>query len=78
MKQQAHTLAEGKINYDINIRQTQSDLLLCFVVSMDSSWGAFSLMAGYCKGFQFVKLNFSTTTSPNHPLDFVDLEAFGA
>jgi pimeloyl-ACP methyl ester carboxylesterase len=43
-------------------------------------WGAFNLMADYFlgRGFQFVKLNFSHNgTSPVHPLDFVDLEAFG-
>ena len=43
-------------------------------------WGAFNLMADYFskQGFIFVKLNFSHNgTTPEHPVDFIDLEAFG-
>jgi len=43
-------------------------------------WGNFDLIAGTFAqaGFAFVKFNFSHNgTSPDHPQDFVDLEAFG-
>lgn len=43
-------------------------------------WGNFDLIAGQFlqAGFAFVKFNFSHNgTSPEHPQDFVDLEAFG-
>ncbi len=43
-------------------------------------WGHFNLIADYFanKGFIYVKLNFSHNgTTPEHPMDFVDLEAFG-
>lgn len=42
-------------------------------------WGAFNMVADYfaSKGFVFVKFNFSANgTSVDHPVDFVDLEAF--
>lgn len=43
-------------------------------------WGFFNQLAGYFaeNGFVFVKMNFSHNgTTPDHPVDFVDLEAFG-
>lgn len=43
-------------------------------------WGHFNLVADYFadNGFVYVKLNFSHNgTTPEHPIDFVDLEAFG-
>ena len=43
-------------------------------------WGFFNLLSGYFaeNGFVFVKMNFSHNgTTPDHPVDFVDLEAFG-
>ncbi len=43
-------------------------------------WGHFNLVADYFadNGFVYVKLNFSHNgTTPEHPVDFVDLEAFG-
>ncbi|MGF1638217.1 MAG: alpha/beta hydrolase family protein [Cyclobacteriaceae bacterium] len=43
-------------------------------------WGNFNLMADFfaAMGFVFVKMNFSMNgTTPEHPQDFVDLEAFG-
>ena len=42
-------------------------------------WGHFNQMADFIfsKGFHFVKFNFSYNgTTPKHPVDFVDLEAF--
>ena len=44
-------------------------------------WGYFNILAEYAaeKGFVFVKMNFSHNgTTPENPLDFVDLEAFGS
>ncbi len=43
-------------------------------------WGHFNLVANYFanNGFVYVKLNFSHNgTTPEYPVDFVDLEAFG-
>jgi uncharacterized protein len=43
-------------------------------------WGTFNLMADHLAnaGFVFVKMNFSMNgTTPEHPADFADLEAFG-
>ncbi len=43
-------------------------------------WGHFNLMANFFaeNGYVFVKFNFSHNgTTPEHPVDFVDLEAFG-
>lgn len=43
-------------------------------------WGPFNVMAHYFaeKGFVFVKINFSHNgTTPDDPLNFADLEAFG-
>lgn len=43
-------------------------------------WGTFNLMADFLAnaGFVFVKMNFSMNgTTPEQPVDFVDLEAFG-
>lgn len=43
-------------------------------------WGHFDLLAKTCaqEGFVFVKFNFSYNgTTPEHPLEFVDLDAFG-
>ncbi len=43
-------------------------------------WGYFDLMADYCasRGFVFAKINLSHNgTTPEAPLDFADLEAFG-
>ncbi len=43
-------------------------------------WGHFNLLADYFaeQGFAFCKFNFSYNgTTPNHPKDFVDLDAFG-
>lgn len=85
MKQQGtYTGAEGKsAGYDIQYTANQKRPLIVFCHGFNGfkDWGAFNLMADYFlqKGFQFVKLNFSHNgTSPMHPLDFVDLEAFGA
>jgi dipeptidyl aminopeptidase/acylaminoacyl peptidase len=44
-------------------------------------WGYFNLLSEYAaeRGFVFVKMNFSHNgTTPDNPLDFVDLEAFGS
>ena len=44
-------------------------------------WGYFNLLAEYAarKGFVFVKMNFSRNgTTPENPVDFVDLQAFGS
>lgn len=85
MKQQGTYIgAEGKsAGYDIQYTASQKRPLIVFCHGFNGfkDWGAFNLMADYFlqKGFQFVKLNFSHNgTSPMHPLDFVDLEAFGA
>ena len=43
-------------------------------------WGYFNLIANHAalRGFIFVKMNFSRNgTTPEHPVDFVELEAFG-
>lgn len=43
-------------------------------------WGHFNMIADYfvSQGFAFLKMNFSHNgTSPEHLIDFVDLEAFG-
>lgn len=43
-------------------------------------WGHFNLLAGYLvkNGFAVLKINFSHNgTTPEHPCDFADLEAFG-
>ncbi|WP_367752262.1 alpha/beta hydrolase family protein [Flavobacterium sp. WC2430] len=84
MKQEGiYTGAEGKLaGYDIQYTPNQKRPLIVFCHGFNGfkDWGAFNLMADYFlqKGFQFVKLNFSHNgTSPAHPLDFVDLEAFG-
>jgi pimeloyl-ACP methyl ester carboxylesterase len=85
MKQQGtYTGAEGKsAGYDIQYTPNQKRPLIVFCHGFNGfkDWGAFNLMSDYFlqRGFQFVKLNFSHNgTSPMHPLDFVDLEAFGA
>jgi pimeloyl-ACP methyl ester carboxylesterase len=85
MKQQGtYTGAEGKLaSYDIQYTPNRKRPLIVFCHGFNGlkDWGAFNLMADYFlqRGFQFVKLNFSHNgTSPEHPLDFVDLEAFGA
>ena len=84
MKQEGtYTGAEGKLaGYDILYTPNQKRPLIVFCHGFNGfkDWGAFNLMADYFlqKRFQFVKLNFSHNgTSPAHPLDFVDLEAFG-
>lgn len=75
--------AEGKpAGYDIEYTPNQKQPLLVFCHGFNGfkDWGAFHLMAHYFaqNGFQFVKFNFSHNgTSPEHPMDFVDLEAFG-
>jgi pimeloyl-ACP methyl ester carboxylesterase len=85
MKQQGtYAGAEGKLaSYDIQYTPNQKRPLIVFCQGFNGfkDWGAFNLMADYFlqKGFQFVKLNFSHNgTSPMYPVDFVDLEAFGA
>ncbi|MFE3868015.1 alpha/beta hydrolase family protein [Flavobacterium sp. LS2P90] len=85
MKQQGtYNGAEGKsAGYDIQYTPNQKRPLIVFCHGFNGfkDWGAFNLMANYFlqRGFQFVKLNFSHNgTSPMHPLEFVDLEAFGA
>lgn len=85
MKQQGRYIgAEGKsAGYDIQYTANQKRPLIVFCHGFNGfkDWGAFNLMANYFlqRGFQFVKLNFSHNgTSPMHPMDFVDLEAFGA
>jgi uncharacterized protein len=84
MKQQGtYTGAEGKLaSYDIQFTENQKRPLVVFCHGFNGfkDWGAFNLMADYFvqNGFQFVKFNFSHNgTSPEHPMDFVDLEAFG-
>jgi pimeloyl-ACP methyl ester carboxylesterase len=84
MKQQGtYTGAERKqASYDLQYTQNQKRPLVVFCHGFKGfkDWGAFHLMSDYFveKGFQFVKFNFSHNgTSPEHPLDFVDLEAFG-
>jgi pimeloyl-ACP methyl ester carboxylesterase len=85
MKQQGtYTGAEGKsAGYDIQYMPNHKRPLIVFCHGFNGfkDWGAFNLMSDYFlqSGFQFVKLNFSHNgTSPMHPVDFVDLEAFGA
>jgi pimeloyl-ACP methyl ester carboxylesterase len=85
MKQQrTYTGAKEKLaSYDIQYTPNQKRPLIVFCHGFNGfkDWGAFNLMSNYFlqRGFQFVKLNFSHNgTSPEHPLDFVDLEAFGA
>jgi pimeloyl-ACP methyl ester carboxylesterase len=84
MKQQGtYTGAEGKqASYDVQYEPNQKRPLIVFCHGFNGfkDWGAFNLMSNYFlqKGFQFVKFNFSHNgTSAEHPLDFVDLEAFG-
>lgn len=84
MKQQGiYTGAEGKLaSYDINYKANQKRPLLVFCHGFNGfkDWGAFNLMSDFFvqNGFQFIKFNFSHNgTSPEHPMDFVDLEAFG-
>jgi pimeloyl-ACP methyl ester carboxylesterase len=84
MQQQGtYTGAEGKLaSYDIQYTANQKRPLLVFCHGFNGfkDWGAFNLMSDFFvqKGFQFVKFNFSHNgTSPEHPSDFVDLEAFG-
>lgn len=84
MKQQGIFIgAEGKrASFDIQYAENQKRPLLVFCHGFNGfkDWGAFNLMSDYFvqKGFQFVKFNFSHNgTSPDFPIDFVDLEAFG-
>lgn len=84
MKQQGTYIgAEGKLaSYDIQYVENQKLPLVVFCHGFNGfkDWGAFNLMSDYFvqKRFQFVKLNFSHNgTSPENPMDFVDLEAFG-
>lgn len=84
MQQQGtYTGSEGKLaSYDIQYTANQKRPLLVFCHGFNGfkDWGAFNLMSDFFvqKGFQFVKFNFSHNgTSPVHPSDFVDLEAFG-
>jgi len=84
MKQQGTYIgAEGKqAIYDIQYTPNQKRPLIVFCHGFNGfkDWGAFNLMSDYFvqKGFQFVKLNFSHNgTSPEFPIDFVDLDAFG-
>lgn len=84
MKQQGTYIgAEGKpAAYDIQYSENQKRPLVVFCHGFNGfkDWGAFNLMSDYFvqKGFQFVKHNFSHNgTSPEFPIDFVDLEAFG-
>ena len=84
MKQEGiYTGAEGKsAGYDIeyNPNQKQPLIVFCHGFNGFKDWGAFNLMEHFFvqNGFQFVKFNFSHNgTSPEHPVDFVDLEAFG-
>jgi pimeloyl-ACP methyl ester carboxylesterase len=82
--QGTYTGADGKsAGYDIQYTANQKGPLIVFCHGFNGfkDWGAFNLMANYFvqSGFQFVKLNFSHNgTSPLHPSEFVDLEAFGA
>lgn len=69
-------------SYDIQYNPNQKRPLLVFCHGFNGfkDWGAFNLMSDYFvqNGFQFVKFNFSHNgTSPEFPIDFVDLEAFG-
>ncbi len=55
-------------------------IIFCHGYKGFKDWGAWNLMADTFaeKGFFFVKLNFSHNgTSPEHPTEFMDIEAFG-
>ena len=66
------------ITYDIRNKQAP---LVIFAHGFKGfkDWGTHNLVANYFAehGFRFLKFNFSHNgTTPEHPLDFVDLEAF--
>lgn len=74
--------SEGRLSrYDIRYKNEKSPLVLfCHGFKGFKDWGTFNLIAEYFveAGFQCAKLNFSHNgTSVEHPVDFVDLEAFG-
>ena len=84
MKRQGiYTGAEEKqAGYDIeyNPNEKQALIVFCHGFNGFKDWGPFNLMEHYFvqNGFQFVKFNFSHNgTSPEQPMDFVDLGAFG-
>jgi pimeloyl-ACP methyl ester carboxylesterase len=55
-------------------------VLFCHGFKGFKDWGCFNLVAEQFakKGFVFIKFNFSHNgTTPENPIDFVDLEAFG-
>ena len=71
------------ITLDINYADgalNRSLILFCHGFKGFKDWGHFNLMADYFveQGFCVVKMNFSHNgTTPDHLIDFVDLEAFG-
>ncbi|MDH5366938.1 MAG: prolyl oligopeptidase family serine peptidase [Cyclobacteriaceae bacterium] len=68
---------------DYRYSQTESKTpLVLFIHGFQGfkDWSYFNLMSDYYvkNGFTFVKMNFSHNgTTPEHPTEFVDLEAFG-
>lgn len=69
--------------FDISyIKNTKKKPLIIFVHGFKGfkDWGFFNLMSNWFteQGFVFLKMNFSFNgTTPDSPLDFVDLNAFG-
>ncbi len=68
---------------DVNYSETgESKQALLFIHGFKGfkDWGYFNQLSDYFadNGFVFIKMNFSHNgTTPQHPIDFVDLEAFG-
>lgn len=74
--------AEKPISVDIHPSESTGHQWVIFVHGFKGfkDWGAHNLVAGYfaAQGFNFLKFNFSHNgTTPDHPCDFADLEAFG-
>lgn len=72
-----------KITFDLRFIPSQKPVpLVIFLHGFKGfkDWGHFNLMADEFaqQGFAVLKMNFSHNgTSPSHPIDFIDLEAFG-
>lgn len=86
IKKETYTIpgAKGRnILIDLTFDDTQPDApLVIFAHGFKGfkDWGTHNLVAAYFAqhGFRFLKFNFSHNgTTPEHPLDFVDLIAFG-